>query len=299
MLTPDSQESPLVQALERILRCAQAQAPHVTQSMRPGLTREHIEAVLQYVPFRLSEELYQLYQWRNGSERGIGFEFLPQYRMIPLEQAIPDFQEMYEALSDQEECHWLPFLAMDSDFYAVKGSSEFKPTAPISSFSWSVGLSPKFNSLTDMMLAIAECFETGAYYFDSYSYLDYDPVQEAQTWLKYQPRRIANIEAILSNQVQHLSNQEQETAYFDLVQIEHPQALTALIQAVEELKPELRSLQFQASHAPTRFEKADAIEAAGPKQSRLSLLIRCIRQINSSEAAQYLMENSDVEPFTS
>jgi hypothetical protein len=273
MSTLDIQESLLVQALERILCCMQTQVSSVTPPLQPGLTREQVEAQLQRLPFRLSEEVYQLYQWRNGNPRERGVEFLPQYRMIPLEEAVIESQSMYEVLADEDECHWLPFLAMDSNFYAIKGSVEFKVTAPISSFAWMLGLASQFNSLTDMMLAIAECFETGAYYLDNYSYLDFDRVRSTQIWLKYQPQRTANIQAILNNQAQRLSNEDQRQAYSDLVETQHPQALSVLIQAVEELEPDISSLRFQASHAQTPSEKADAIESAGPKESKLGQLI--------------------------
>ncbi|MDY6900698.1 MAG: hypothetical protein SWZ49_21860 [Cyanobacteriota bacterium] len=42
--------------------------------LAPGLTREEIDFKVKDMPFVLSEELYQLYQWANGAdERGSRF----------------------------------------------------------------------------------------------------------------------------------------------------------------------------------------------------------------------------------
>jgi cell wall assembly regulator SMI1 len=308
MSTPDIQESPLIQALERILCCMQVKVPSVTQSLQPGLTREQIEVQLQRLPFRLPEEVYQLYQWRDGSVTGTEVKFLPQYRILSLEEAIAEWQfiydlecEIYEGLIgdprqkliDFNKFHWLPLFAEDGNYYVISGDIEFKTMAPILyRFYTDFELSLEFNSLTDMMLAIAECFETGAYYFDSYSYLEFNEVQEAQIWLKYKPQRAANIIAMINNQSQHLSDQELQRAYSDLVNTQHPQALSVLIQAVEELEPEIRSLRFQVNHAyaSTRFGKADVMEALGQKEPKFEQLLRYIGQIDSSEAIQYLWD---------
>ncbi|NJR66480.1 MAG: SMI1/KNR4 family protein [Leptolyngbyaceae cyanobacterium CRU_2_3] len=130
MLTPDHQQSLLIQALERIFCCIEAKAPRLAPSLQPGLTREQIETQLQVLPFRLPEEVYQLYQWRNGSLCENQVELLPQYRMMPLQEAILERQAVYEIVNaepdEDEACHWLPFLAMDSDFYVIQGDFESK-----------------------------------------------------------------------------------------------------------------------------------------------------------------------------
>lgn len=260
MPTSEIQQSPLIHALELILCCMQANAPSVAQSLQPGLTREQIEAQLQRLPFRLPEEVYQLYQWRNGSVPEAQVDFLPQYRILSLEEAIGEWQSVYDL--EREICEslvgdprqesidlnnfdWLPLFAEASNYYVISGDIESKPTAPILyRFYIDFGLRLEFNSLTDMMLAIAECFETGVYYFDSYSYLEFDEVKKAQIWLKHQPQRTANLTAIINNKSQHLSEEDRRLAYCDLVDTQHLQALSSLIQAVAELEPEISSLRL-------------------------------------------------------
>lgn len=300
--------SPLIQALERILSHWQAKAPTVAQSLRSGLSRKQIETQLQNLPFRVPEEVYQLYQWRNGSEdrRGLAHqvEFMPQYLMLSLEEAIAEYEAIQEMLlfdfEDEEEVEesktfWFPLFARDSDYYVIQGDIESKATAPIFDFSAEIGLELSFNSLTDMMLAIAECFETGAYSIDDYSYLDWDDLEEEQIWFKYQPHLIAKADTILNtatisdNQARHLSSEERREAYSALAKSQHPQALSLLIQAVEELEANIQHLLFQVHNAPTVAEKADALEELGAKEEDLRSLIRDIRKTNTPEAVQYLL----------
>lgn len=159
----------------------------------------------------------------------------------------------------------------------VKGDTKFKAKAAIFyRFYSECELELEFNNLTDMMLAIAECFETGTYYFDNFDYTwsDLDDPRESQIWLKYQPHHTNNITAILNNQSQHLSVKELIEAYYALVATKHPQALFVLSQALEN--PELTDSSLR-SH-----------------------LISDICSINDAESIQYLLNllkhgNSDIQ----
>lgn len=283
----NTQNTSLIQVLERILCWFQANKPNIAQSLQPGLSREQIEAQVQVLPFRLPEEVYQLYQWRNGSSGNAPVEFMPQYRILSLEEAIAErklsyeiYLEVYEDLAqdiDLDDGYWLPLFAEDSNYYVVKGETESQATAPIfHRCHMECELDLRLHNLTDMMLVIAECFETGVYYFfDNYNYLcrDIDYSLEGQIWLKYQPHQTNNITAILNNQSQHLSFKELIRAYSDLVGMKHPQVLSVLSQALEN--PELNS--------SLRFH-----------------LISDICSINDAEAIQYLLNllkqgDSDVQ----
>ncbi|NJO73800.1 MAG: hypothetical protein HC833_08605 [Leptolyngbyaceae cyanobacterium RM1_406_9] len=160
--------------------------------------------------------------------------------------------------------------------------------------------------MTDMMLAIAECFETGAYSIDDYSYLDQDYSGADRIWFKHQPHRVAKAEAtlssavaILNNQAQHLSYKERGEGYSALAKMRYPEALSLLTQAVEELEPEVKRLLLQLRSASTPSEKADALEAPPSEQGMLYYsLIANIRRIDTIEAVQYLwdlMKRNDSE----
>ena len=296
----------LMQALERILHHIQNQAPGAAQALQRGLTREQIAAQLEGLPFRLPEEVYQLYQWRNGSTAEARVEFLPQYRFLSLEEAIAEWQfvdhlarEIYENLDgnpqqeliDSSECHWLPLFAEDGNYYVISGDTESRETASISHrFYINFELKLQFDSLTEMMEAIAECFDTRAYYFDLYSYLNADYVRAAQVWLRHQPWRSTNVATVLNNQSENLSDEDLWQAYFDLIETQHPQTLSVLAEAIEVVKPEVINLQLQMNNAPTLSEKAAAMDALSLREGRLQQLLCYVSYIKSQEAIQYLRD---------
>lgn len=225
----------LSQALERIWNWFEVNAPAMLTFLQPGLTRGQIDAQVRDLPFQLPKEVYQLYQWHNGSSAEQNIEFLPQYRFLSLEDAIAQYQctvKIWQDVSETENWQdgwvqpegWFPLFAEDGNFYVVEGQSQ--PTsAPIIHFSEYGDNDLIFNSLTDMIRAIAECLETGTYFFQqseyeaTYFYLDADDTKEAQIWLKYQPQRAANVEAILNRQAEDLSLEARLPAYSDLVAI--------------------------------------------------------------------------------
>lgn len=58
--------SALIEALERIRKLHLKHQPLVAEELQPGLTRGQIDELVKDLPFSLPEELYELYQWRNG-----------------------------------------------------------------------------------------------------------------------------------------------------------------------------------------------------------------------------------------
>lgn len=256
----NTQDFQLSQALERIHFWFQVNARAMAGALQPGLTREQIQAQVQDLPFCLPQEVYQLYQWHNGSSAQQCVEFLPQYRFLSLEEALDQYQITVEiwrqGVSETEQLQswcprpegWFPLFAEDGNFYMVVGQPEPKTTAPIIHFSEYGDDGLVFNSLTDMMLAIAECLETGTYflYEDTNCYLDWrDDATEAEIWLKYQPQQAANVEAILNGQVEQLSPEARWGAYSDLVEIQHPQALSKLLEVLQNTEPSDRSQRYQ------------------------------------------------------
>lgn len=252
----------LSQALERIWNWFQVNALAMLTFLQPGLTRGQIDAQVQDLPFQLPEEVYQLYQWHNGSSAEQYIEFLPQYRLLSLEDAIAQYQmtvEIWVDSSETEKCddgwswveRWFPLFAVDGNFYMIEGPSQPKTTAPIIHFSKYGDNHLICNSLTEIMLVIAECLETGAYFFpqsesgDTYLYLDKDETREAQIWLKHQPQQTANVEAMLNRQAEHLSPEARLQAYGNMVAIQHPQALSFLVEAIKNTEMTDSSLRFQ------------------------------------------------------
>jgi hypothetical protein len=71
----------------------------VGDPFQPGLSRAEITDLARTLPFKLPEEVYQLYTWRNGTKADIDLSLFGDHIFIPLEQAIQesrDIEQYYE-----------------------------------------------------------------------------------------------------------------------------------------------------------------------------------------------------------
>ncbi|MEH2311696.1 MAG: SMI1/KNR4 family protein [Nostoc sp.] len=57
--------------LKRIWDCLVIKAPEITSLLQPGLKPEEIDEITKDLPFKLPEEVYEIYQWRNGLLKGV------------------------------------------------------------------------------------------------------------------------------------------------------------------------------------------------------------------------------------
>jgi cell wall assembly regulator SMI1 len=312
----NTQELQLSQALERIWNWFQVNAPVMLTFLQPGLTYGHIDAQ-QDLPFRVPEEVYQLYQWHNGSSAEQYIEFLPHYRFLSLEDGIAQYQMTVEIWRDVSETEnhdgwgwfegWFPLFAEDANFYIVEVQSQPKTTAPIIHFSEYGEHKLTFNSLTDMMVAIAECLETDAYfspqaeYGDIYFYLDVAYTRKAQIWLKYQPQRVANIEAVLNRQAEDLSPEARQQTYYDLVAIQHPQALSFLVEAIKNADLTDSNLRFQIINLIGCIKNPQAVQSllnllqSGDWNTQNIAIKALVRALPDKELIQELQEPQVVD----
>ncbi|MCA6504183.1 MAG: hypothetical protein ACK6CP_07135 [Pseudanabaena sp.] len=57
----------LIAVLDRIMNWMLSNQPSYAESFLPGLSRQEIDSICEVIPGCLSEDIYQLYQWRNGT----------------------------------------------------------------------------------------------------------------------------------------------------------------------------------------------------------------------------------------
>ncbi|MBD2090820.1 SMI1/KNR4 family protein [Microcoleus sp. FACHB-1515] len=297
-------QSSLIFALGRLLNWLEINAPAIAQSLQPGLTREQIETQLQALPFRPPEEVYQFYQWRNGSSIEVtvegkshqtSIELLPIHRLLSLEEAIDEYTTFCEIYSDRADSnHYLPLLADSANYYLAKGDNRSTTATIFSSNVYSDEFCFEFDSLADFIQAIAECFETGAYYLElNDTWFNWNNAKEKQIWLKYQPHHAVNVDRLLQNQIQDLSEQELQRACFDLAISQHPQALPFFVQKHKEAQAEyehLRAISEVNQTELTLSEKLEAIESPPQIPSLKFRPLDSIRRIDSIEAIRYLFD---------
>lgn len=60
----------LTKALERILEWLEKYRPYDVSFLQPGLSKAEIEVITKDLPFKLPQEVCELYQWKNGTTKG-------------------------------------------------------------------------------------------------------------------------------------------------------------------------------------------------------------------------------------
>lgn len=175
--------SKLIDELEYIFHWLLSLNPNFTDCYNPGLTRPKIDEIIKELPFNLSEEIYELYQWRNG----FAFDYnLPLETFFFPEQLCNDVPIAFCSLQDSIYIYnimrptsqtsidsnleyeywnskWFPIAAYETKriLYVV---GDFNPS-PV--YVWDVGSLRNqiraYTNLTSMISVIAECCEKGLY----------------------------------------------------------------------------------------------------------------------------------------
>ncbi|BAY12923.1 SMI1/KNR4 family protein [Calothrix sp. NIES-2098] len=181
--------SALTESLQRILKWLKLNYPKVSSFHYAGLTNEQIEELTKDLPFRLTKEVYELYQWSNGTLHGDGF--FPFLVFYSLQESL-DFYYCTVKYETDDNLLMSPrnsliiFSWYKSFFYIVCDNQE-KESSPI----WLVHMGAEpvicYTSLTNLMLMIAECYETGAYYINQEGFLEEDRAKSASIFCKYNP----------------------------------------------------------------------------------------------------------------
>ncbi len=148
--------SALTEALEFIFNWMMRNMPNHPAVMKKGLSRDAIEAKVRELPFYLSEEIYELYEWRNG---GIN-PFIPH----PDAWDLATFFSLEEAISQSKE--WkgsfdlFPLFSVEDGGYFIVGTKYKCEIAPIYCNDIPEDVvkhkQPLYPSLTIMMQELAE-----------------------------------------------------------------------------------------------------------------------------------------------
>lgn len=120
------------------------------------------------------------------------------YDFNPIEEAIEryrylrkldiKFREYNPDSSEIWNLNWFPIYSFSAKSHLfVVGDKECKKISPIHEFHMEIGERIKYSSLTNMMLVIAECWETGVYYIDDSGEIEYDEDEEEAIRQKYNP----------------------------------------------------------------------------------------------------------------
>lgn len=190
--------SPLTDALNRITGWLQENSPDCVSGFQPGLSFEAIEEKLAQLPFCVSEEVYELYQWRNGNPYCGAFVY---HRLLDLDTALEYCQGMNDAYwlevrtADGDPTYLFPVFDFDGEFFAIPGSDNLTQTTSVFHIGCDDGsVSFAFTSLTNMMLAISECYEAGVYSVMADGHLSVtDEIRFGEIRRKYNPGTVQSL----------------------------------------------------------------------------------------------------------
>lgn len=184
----------LTNALNQIRAWVETNYSVGIQHLPPGLNRSEIETLVQTLPFQLPDEIYELYQWSSGnSEDSLtnhAFFFDPYEGMAlcSLERAIAlsstfedEFDEVAVKYLDQP---LFPIFQFEGSFLCLVGNLESSPVIFVSEIREII---IRYESITTMMLTLAECFTTGVTSIDNQGFLVYDCDQFSPIYCQHNP----------------------------------------------------------------------------------------------------------------
>lgn len=188
----------LTEALNRIMNWLQQNYPLGITSLKPGLSLLEIEESTKTLSFCLPQEVYELYQWKNGLEQGcspIPAQIFFGMSLCNLDLAKELAQSFISIEEEEIEVKYMrkplfPIFEFEGEFLAVVGETEKKITSPVIHISEIGVINIRYISLINMMLTLAESYESGAVYVAESEYfeegiLEFDEQKIALIYRKY------------------------------------------------------------------------------------------------------------------
>jgi hypothetical protein len=187
--------SQLTDALNRIQTWLVNNYPIVAEDIAPGLNQEEIRSIIEMIPFPLSDEVYELYQWSSGHDNSAFtiytsiFDPYDGMSHVSLQYAI-ELKSILEEV-DAEVCvtkymskPLFPLFEYEVVQFCAIGDWEDKKSSPIIFVSDSYEIITRYTSLTSMMLTVAESFESGAFSLDEEGYTEWNTAVFSPIYIK-------------------------------------------------------------------------------------------------------------------
>lgn len=197
--------SALTEALDRILGWLQKHKPECVSLLRPGLENSEIEDRVKDLSIPLPPEVYELYKWRNGSgddpmsknsiqifPEGFGFWSLSTAIKIHSQKIKFNNLQKYQQVISNFSANYLELFYCYTGEYSGFVIINKEQTYPVI-FNHSRGDETRqhYDSLTSMMLTVAEGYETGVYSVTKHKHSTVPVINDYrkahQIWRKYNP----------------------------------------------------------------------------------------------------------------
>lgn len=286
--------SKLTNALDRILDwCKQNNlvGPGLLNisSLQPGLSDLEIEEIVKYIPFQLPTEVCELYKWKNGSKNendlyqsSYIFRANYPYGFYPLQMVVKDAISHYEFCGKWDYLN-IFFSITEPSGYVILEENPNKSRVIFCHSGEILGGRPyQYTSLTNMMMTIAECYETGAYYSHFTGDLSNQNLATTKIWWKYN----SDIKDILLEELQKTTSEIWRS--YEIAQ----QELIIFFQYSRFVEPLINALQGSLS-GDTNIEIIRGIIAA-----QILGEMGDVRAVEPLIAALQLSENSEIRRYS-
>lgn len=192
----DIKMSKLVNELNYILDWLESMNPdpeeYTFDCYSQGLTKKQIDKDTSDLPFQLPQEIYDLYQWKNGMVdsgvyyRPVKFLFPNQshncniLKFLSLQDSVSNYfflrefsREMADAVPDSDDEYWEREWLLVASFENKKILYILGDTNPSPVYLWDniFGIQRVYQNFTSMISVIAECCESDIYKLVPHEYV--------------------------------------------------------------------------------------------------------------------------------
>jgi hypothetical protein len=233
-------------SLERIRIWLEREAPHLASSLQPGLSASDMQRIMgpKNAQYRIPDELVELYAWRNGQAGAV--PFFDVLRFQPFGDAVA-----YANLVEEYFGGAFPLMVFQDLNYDAGYQFRCWPVEQKSApaYRWMHGDERiETPSLADLLSAVAEAFECGAFRPNDIEGLDTDEDVWNSVLVRYHPDRIRGVNALLHRQWAELSGEELRDAFCDLVRINQTET-AALVRECLGDSPDRPVFDFETIYA--------------------------------------------------
>lgn len=145
-------------ALDGIKKWLSQNNPETANALQPGLSTHEIEKLTEQMPIALTDELFLLYQWHNGTSKDA--PFIWNHHFPPLQTVVRFWSKSLESTWQPS---WFPIFLNRGDAYLVAAFGYKAKMLPIRHFAPQSSSCPNaFANLTTMMETALEWYTSGA-----------------------------------------------------------------------------------------------------------------------------------------
>lgn len=156
----------------------------VVPLLQQGLTLSKIMSIADELDVVLTNELLELYKWRNGTEKKGGYilgdvDFFPGFHFLPLEHSVAYYKSFVR--DTRWDKSWFPIFANGGgDFFVTKCYDEFRENSEIIGFMRDLDVQEvEYITLEKMLQTLCECYKRGAFYLGNEGFIESKIREEA------------------------------------------------------------------------------------------------------------------------